>query len=90
MQEFVKDPSAVLDYQFDWSSWLADGETIVSATVTAPTGLTKPFSDVVTSTTVTGWIAGGVLDALYYVVCQVTTNQGRVDERSIILRIMDR
>ena len=26
----TKDPDAVLDYTFDWSAWLADGETILT------------------------------------------------------------
>jgi hypothetical protein len=34
----TKDPDAVLDYVFDWSSWLAEGETITAAEVTAVSG----------------------------------------------------
>ena len=26
--QYLKDPSAVLDYVFDWTEWLATGETI--------------------------------------------------------------
>lgn len=29
---YIKDPNAVLDYQWDWSAWLPDDDTIASAT----------------------------------------------------------
>lgn len=29
-----KDPAAILDYQFDWSQWLASCETILTSTWT--------------------------------------------------------
>jgi len=41
MTRFLKDPDAVLDYGFDWSDWLADGETISTSTWTVETGITK-------------------------------------------------
>ena len=35
---YIKDPDAVLDYQWNWATWLPTGDTIASATVTAETG----------------------------------------------------
>lgn len=90
MNSFILDPEARLDYVFDWSAWLTEGETISEATVLAsPAGLTvaPPGSPtVVTGTTVTVWLTGGVVGARYDVTCRVTTSAGRVDDRSIRIR----
>jgi hypothetical protein len=86
---FVKDPAAVLDYQWDWSSWLATGETISSHTVTAPTGLTLD-SDTATTTAVTAWLSGGTAGTDYSVVCQIVTSASRTDERSIVIAVQQR
>lgn len=84
MITFVKDPQAVLDYQFNWATWL-DGDTISSYTVTVD-GVTLD-SDTNTSTTVTAWLSGGTLGARAYVTCQIVTASGRTDERTIKLII---
>ncbi len=89
MRVWEKDPSAVLDYQFDWSGWLQESETISSATVTVDSGLTKD-SQSNTTTKATVWLSGGTLGAVYKVACRITTNQGRTDERTIGIRLTDR
>ena len=85
---YTKDPDAVLDFTFDWSEWLADGETISSHTVTV-SGVTRD-SSTNTTTTVTAWISGGTVSAPATVACRVTTSAGRTDERTISLRISQR
>lgn len=88
---YVKDPAARLDYSWDWSAWLADvADTISSATVTVPDGLTAVGAPVVDNATVTQRVSGGDLNAAYRMVCQITTVGGLVDERSIYLTISDR
>jgi hypothetical protein len=88
---FVKDPAARLDYTWDWSAWLDEvDDTISSATVTVPAGLTAVGSPSVTTTAVTQRISGGALDDGYTVVCQITTAGGLIDERSIYLTISNR
>jgi hypothetical protein len=88
---FTKDPSAVLDYKFDWSSWLATSETISSHTVTAGTGLTVASSALTdVNTSVTAWLSGGTAETEYTVTCRVVTSQSRTDERSITIRVQDR
>jgi hypothetical protein len=89
MSNYVKDPNAVLDYQWDWSSWLDEGETITTATVTAPDGITVD-SQANTTTTVTAWLSGGSLSASYPVTCRVVTSDGRTDDRTISLYIRER
>jgi hypothetical protein len=88
---YNKDPAARLDYTWDWSEWLAEiSDTITSATVTVPAGLTAVGAPVTTDTAVTQRISGGDLDEGYTMVCQITTTGGLIDERSIHLTIRNR
>jgi hypothetical protein len=83
---FIKDPSDVLDYTFDWTSFLATGETISSYTVTPDTGLTKD-SDSQASGVITYWLSGGTADSLYNVVCKIVTSAGRTVERTATFKV---
>ena len=84
-----KDPDAVLDYAFDWTEWLEDGDTISSHTVTVDTGITKD-SDNESSGTVTTWLSGGIAGTDYTIACKITTSAGRTDERSIVIHCEER
>lgn len=86
----IKDPSAIKDYKYDWgTNWLAAGETISSATVTVPAGLTK-VSQSNTTTTVTVRLSGGTAGPTWIpVVCHITTNQGQEDDRTIYIKVQD-
>lgn len=87
--QFVRDPNSVLDYRWDFSGWLADGETIQSATVTVAGGITKD-SQSNTDTTVTVWISGGQAGKTGTATCHITTTQGRQDDRTIFLKAQGR
>ena len=96
MTVYTKDPQATLDYAFDWATgpngqpgWLADTETITSHTVTAATGLTLVSSAEDTGV-VTAWLSGGTVDELYNVTCHIMTSMGRIDDRSILVRVVQR
>lgn len=86
---YVKDPSAVLDYVFDWSPWLADGETINAHTISVDDGLTLDSSSV-DGTSVTAWLSGGTAPNRYKVACLVSTTGGRTDERTMTISVRDR
>ena len=86
---FYKDPDAELDWEFDWSSWLATGETISSSTVTVQTGLTAGTKSA-TTTAVTQWLSGGTADTTYTVACKIVTSAGRTDERTIYIHVTSR
>ena len=88
MNSVKKDPAAILDYGFNWLSWLA-GDTIQTSTWTVPTGLTK-VSDSATTSTTTAWISGGTAGTDYTVVNRIVTAGGRTDERSIIFQVRER
>ena len=100
---YTKDPSAVLDYVFDWSSWLRTIGTVTEAVVVseinvsntnvggltigpAPSG--PAISNTLTSATI--WLSGGTLGRTYSVVNEVTTDMGRTERQSIVIRVANR
>ena len=89
MPTYVKDPDAVLDYGFDWSAWLAAGETIATSTWTVPVGLTNE-SESNTDTLSVVWLSGGTDRQTYQVVNHIVTSQGREDDRTLKIKIKDR
>lgn len=98
-EKHIKDPEAVLDYQFDWKSkthgsggnkdWLEVDETILSYEITVPTGITLDKSTE-TDGVVTVWLSEGLGGETYRIECKITTNKGRVDERSIWITVQER
>lgn len=83
----AKDVSAILDYEWDWSDWLHLNETIINAAITTPTGLT--LENTLTQTTkVIGWFSGGEDGKTYMPACEIVTNQGRTDERTMIIPVV--
>jgi len=89
LQNPLKDPSAVLDYVFDWTEWLATVETITDHTITADTGITVN-SSTESDGKVTVWLSGGTAGQNYKVACKITTSAGRTDERTLWIRVVDR
>lgn len=87
-----KDPAAKLDYAVDWTAWLQASETITTSTWTAPAGLTKMSSpaESVVGGKATVWLQGGTVGQSYAVVNHIVTNQGREDERTILVVMVDR
>lgn len=100
MIAFPKDPDSVLDYVFDWqalsngtgeSDWLQPAETIDTHQITIDTGLTLDSSQLFNaSTAVRVWLSAGTPGERYKVACKITTSLGRVDERTMIIRVMER
>jgi len=86
---YDKDPDAVLNYVFDWSDWLATGETISTSLMTVETGLTLD-SDSNTTTTATATLSGGTAGESYAVANKITTSTGQTDERTITINCVER
>lgn len=86
---FTMDRDAVLDFAFDWSAWLAQGETISSKTITPSAGITVNSSSEAGGV-VTVWLSSSAAISDQTVACRITTNAGRTDERTIRLVVTDR
>jgi hypothetical protein len=91
MDMFIKDPAAVLDYVFDWSKWLAVGETITTQSTVASTGLTVDKSTIsADGTTVTVWLSGGTEKQTYTVTNHIETISLREDDRAMLIQCLNR
>lgn len=86
---FNKDPDAVLDFAFDWTAWLSDGETISSHVIVEQTGITVD-SDSESNGVVTVWLSGGTEGETYSLTCSITTSQARQDDRTIFILVEER
>lgn len=88
-----KSPNAKLPFLFDWSTWLANEEDSASSVDwIVPEGLVKetsPPSTLSDGVTVV-WLSGGTKGIVYRVICRITTVAGRIDERTLHLRISSR
>jgi hypothetical protein len=93
MTLLLKDPGAVLDYSIDWGADYLDGDMLAgsewSVEPDEPGGVTVAGSDFdATSSSVKA--AGGAAGSIYKLVNRVTLQSGRVDERSIVIRVEER
>ena len=93
MTLLLKDPEAVLDYSIDWGAEYLDGDLLAGSAWT----VTPDDSDGVavvgddfSATIASVKAAGGKAGKLYRLVNQVTLGSGRIDSRSIILRVEKR
>jgi len=93
MTFLLKDPDAVLDYLIDWGAeYLGDDLLAGSDWTVAPDeagGVTIAGSDL-EATTSTVKAGGGLPGRIYRLINEVVTASGRVDSRSIVLRVEKR
>lgn len=94
MSFLLKDPDAVLDYTIDWGAdYLASDELLAASEWSVipdeQGGITVEGNDFDASTS-TVKAGGGIAGRIYRLVNRVTTAAGRIDERSIVLRVEDR
>ena len=82
-----KQPGEVLDYDFDFTNHLAEGDAISTSTVTvAPVGLTLGVKTN-SSPIVKQWVSGGTADVRYQLTCSVVTTGGRTHEEEMVIPV---
>jgi len=89
MKTFLKDPDAILDYNWDWTEWLGN-DRIDSFAVSVHTGMSLVAEEELTPGIITAWLSGGTAKLSYTVTCQITTLGGRTDERSALFNVQER
>lgn len=96
-RERTKDPDSTLDYGFDWSDWLEDGESITSSswTIQNPSGENDDLQIDTSSqdgSKTKVWLTDGTLGVTYRVTNTIETDNSptRTDERSFKLNISER
>jgi hypothetical protein len=97
-----KGPQATLDYGTKWlSAWLRNGDTIVASSWHIPAGLmledeslafesAEEAEDGRDGYVCTAWVSGGADGQIYRLTNYITTSQGRQDERSLTIRVLQR
>lgn len=93
MTFLLKDPDAVLDYAIDWGAEYLGGDMLAtSAWTVSPIesgGVTIEGSDF-DATIATVKAGGGLAGRVYRLENEVTLGSGRIDSRSIVLRVEPR
>jgi hypothetical protein len=87
--EDPKDPNAKLDYGIDWSLWLETGETISASIWTLVDGIVGTAASF-SSTQTLIWISGGDDGKSYHIANRITTSAGRIDERTLLIKVKSR
>ncbi len=92
MTVFTKDPDAAVDYGVNWGlDYLQQDEIILTSSWSAVPADTLSLSSESNSGTETGvFIAGGVTGHTYLLGNRITTSNGRTDERSLTIRIVEK
>ncbi|MCF6197632.1 MAG: hypothetical protein L3J50_13130 [Emcibacter sp.] len=94
--QFLKDPDAVLDYVIDWSvGYLLSTEQITASSwFILPQGAVDDLAidtmPPVVSGVATVFVSGGIAGKSYQLTNRITTDQGRIDERSITIRVEEK
>jgi len=88
-----KDKNAVLEYSIDWSKWLAPiQDSIYQVVIVLPVGTELTVVESGDDGTVThSKVSGGTtLNSMQQITHRITTAAGRVEDRSIFLKIVER
>ena len=93
MTYLLKDPGATLDYAVDWGAAYLAGDVLQSSAWTVSPvepGAAAIDSHVFDEVSATVTVSGGTAGRLYRLTNQIMTASGRVDSRSIVLRVEKR
>jgi hypothetical protein len=90
----LKDPASVLDYAIDWGAQYLDPTDLLAesswSVVPVEDGGVAVVSSDISDRTSTVNVQGGVPGRIYRLFNRVVTQTGRVDERSVVLRVEHR
>jgi hypothetical protein len=92
MTKFSKDPNSNLDYSYDWTSWLKGESGTDTDVLTASTWFVDGSALTIgvfthDNYTTTVWLSAGIEGATYRVTNRITTQKGRVEDRSFLVTI---
>lgn len=92
---FNKQPSEVYDYDFDYSEWLTTKDNVASCVVKVfPDDGADPQGLQIETVTVMDpivkiWVSGGVDRTTYKITLTTTTEDGRIKEDEIKIKVKD-
>jgi len=87
---FTKQPNEVMDYDIDYTDWMAETDFLLSDITTVDgTGLVIDSSIIISNFVLKIWLSGGVDGATHKITARITTDDGRVKEDEFRIRIKD-
>jgi hypothetical protein len=92
---FTKDFGATLDYTVNWSAWL-DTDTIAAGTSGSAWTVSSTSTDITivshskTTTTTIVWLSGGTVGERYELTNQIETDAARIDDRTLVVTVVDK
>jgi len=92
MAFYLKDPQSRVDYSIDWTGYL-DGQVVAGsswAVLPAEAGGVAVDASAFSLDRTAATLTGGKIGHVYSVINEVTLSDGRVDQRSITLRVEER
>lgn len=86
-----KAPADVLDYDVDYTNWIATGDSITTAVATAdkPEEIEVESVQVSSEAIVKVWLSGGTAGETYEITVTASTDAGRVKEESFKIRVKE-
>jgi hypothetical protein len=85
----TKQPAEVVDVDIDYTSWLQKNDAIINASVVSDiTGIGITTVEVY-NTYIRVWVSRGNNDTKYKLTVTATTDQGRVKEDEIIVKVKE-
>ena len=86
---FLKQPAETLDYDIDYSQWMVPGDAIGAATATPDgTGL-EVVSVFINQQSVKLWVRGGNAGTTYKITITATTDDGRIKQDEIKIKVKE-
>lgn len=87
---FHKQPADVVDFDVDFSEWMASNDVISMAVSTTDTGLTLGATVInPANSTVKQWVSGGSDGSTYKVSMTITTTGGRTKQAEFKVKVRD-
>jgi hypothetical protein len=93
MTFLLKDPAATLDYAIDWGADYLEDDSLAQSewsVLPAEPGGVAVAGNIFDAKFATATVSGGLAGRVYQLINHVTTQQGREDSRSVVLRVEQR
>lgn len=91
MKTFTKQPSERLDFDFDYTEWLAarGNDSITDANVVSEPGITVDSSIIIDGNYVKVFTSGGTNGTKYKLTCLAETLGGRIAELEMVIHVKE-
>lgn len=87
---YPKDPDGHMDYGIDWTNWLQSGETISEVEWEVSDSSITILDEDNSGNVYAVMLSDGLAGRVYTLTCRVTTNQDRIEDRSMFVICSER